>query len=84
MNDKSLLDLLKFCEAQEISVVFWHKPHEIKVGIPKYRGFDIDVGEMFDVNGQPVALHDFRSIIIANPDNPYVQEHRTTGVHLHD
>ena len=71
----SLLDVLKLCEEQQIDCVFWYRKGEVVKGVPEYKGFDIDVGEMFMVNGQSVALHDFRSLILVNPDNHYYREH---------
>lgn len=70
-----MTELLKHFESQEIEVVLWFRKGETLRGIPKYRGFDIDTGELFEVASRVVATHDFRSIVIVNPDNPLVQEH---------
>jgi hypothetical protein len=70
----SLLELLKFCEREGIAVTFWYKRHETLTGVPEYKGFDIDTGELFEVKGHTVALHDFRSIVIVNPDHHLYRE----------
>lgn len=65
----SLLHVLKLCEEQQIKAVFWFGPGETMTGVPKHEGFSIDTGELFSVNGHTVALHDFRSLILTNPDH---------------
>lgn len=77
MADKSLLDVLKLCEEQEITVRLWYKKGDWVIGVPEYKGFDIDTGEIFVVNGRKVALHDFRSLVMVNPDNYFYREHVT-------
>jgi hypothetical protein len=64
----SLLDLMKFCEAEKIAVTFWLRAGERVTGVPEYVGFDIDTGQLLNVNGKTVAMHDFSVITVSNPD----------------
>lgn len=68
--------LMAYLEEEEVEAVFWFGPKQSITGVPKYQGFNIDIGEMYQVNGKSMAQHDFRSLVIINPDNHYVQEHQ--------
>lgn len=73
---QSLMPLMKLLEENEMPAIFWYGPgQERLVGIPYYKGFDIDIGEMFEVSGRSVALHDFRTLLMVNPDNHLYREH---------
>jgi hypothetical protein len=78
LDGDGLLPLIKLLEYKQIKATFWYRKGEVVTGIPHYLGFDIDTGEVFTVNGKQVALHDFRAIMLVNPDNPVVAEHVMT------
>jgi hypothetical protein len=69
------VELIKFLEEQEIAVTFWFRKGMTLTGVPRYKGFDIDTGELIEVNGNTIALHDFRAMLIPNINNPLYQEH---------
>lgn len=78
MRDNKTVELLKFCEEQGIEVSLYYGKGVAWVrGIPEYKGFDIDTGEMFNFDDHMVAAHDFRSIVIINTDNYLYREHHT-------
>lgn len=70
----SLLPLIKFCEENEIKLGFWFGKGRTITGVPKYEGFNIDVGQMLSVDGTGFALHDFKSLLIVNPDHHLYRE----------
>lgn len=76
MSDSDTVKLLKFLEAEQIEARFWFRPGEWIVGIPRYVGFDTDIGELFSISGSNVAAHDFRAFVIPNKDN-----HRYRDLH---
>lgn len=69
-DDSKMMRLLKFCEENEIQVALWTGPSGQRfIGVPKFEGFDIDIGEMFTVGGLSVALHDFKTLQVVNPEH---------------
>lgn len=78
MKDNKTVELLKFCEENDIEVFLYYGKHaQRRRGVPEYKGFNIDIGEMFEVGGHSVAAHDFRSIVIVNTDSHIYREHYT-------
>lgn len=75
MIDSDTVKILKFLEAEQIETRLWFRAGEWITGIPRHLGFDIDVGEMFEISGRNVAAHDFRSFVIVNKDNHVYREH---------
>jgi hypothetical protein len=71
----SLLPIVQALEEHQIKATFWSGKDNSVTGVPKYLGFDPDVGHGIEVDGKPLAMHDFRSLILVNPDNPVYQEH---------
>jgi hypothetical protein len=76
---RDLLPLVKFLEEHDIKATFWFGPENTITGVPHYKGFDIDIGEMFEVDDKMVAMHDFRSIVLANMDHREYRERMRTA-----
>jgi hypothetical protein len=76
---RDLLPLVKFLEENDIKATFWFGKDNSVTGVPHYRGFDIDVGEMLEVAGKSVAMHDFRSIVLVNMDSHAYRERARTA-----
>ena len=71
---RDLLPLVKFMEGHDIKGVFWFSKGNVVTGVPHYKGFDIDIGEMLEIGGKSVAMHDFRSIVLTNMDHSAYRE----------
>jgi hypothetical protein len=72
----SLLPIVQALEEHNVEAMFWRKRDDHVTGVPKYLGFDPDVGHGIEVDGELLAMHDFQSIAILNPDHASYQEHQ--------
>jgi hypothetical protein len=69
VSDDKILALVKFCGENDIQVAFYMGGDQRVIGVPKYEGFNIDIGEMISVDGHGIAMHDFKSLHVVNPNH---------------